>query len=99
MDVFLYPTCRASVAAVFVDVHVHPPRVAAGHDARARRRADAAGDVEIGEPHPLLGHPVDVGRAVELRAITANVAVPQIVADDEDEVGRLLRGAARLGPR
>ena len=49
-------------------------RVAAGHQRRPRRRADGLGDVEIGEPHPLGRHAVEVRRR-RLGAEAADVGV------------------------
>ena len=43
----------------------------------------------IGEPNPLLGEPVNVGRENMFgrRAVTARVPVAEIVGEDDDDVG------------
>src|SRR5690606_20292786 len=45
------------------------------------------------EPHPLRRHPVEPGRLNDLLSVTAQIAVPQIVGHDEDDVRptRLIR--------
>ena len=79
------PQHRAVAAA---DVHVDAARIAAGHQRRAAGRADAAGDVEAGELRPLGGQAIDVRRAVELRAEAADVAVAEVIDEEQDDVGR-----------
>ena len=44
----------------------------------------------LGELHPFGRHAVDVGRQNALLAVTANVALPQIITQDKDYVHRLL---------
>ncbi len=58
----------------------------AGEDAGPRRRADRAGGVGVGEPHPLPGQAVDVRRLVELAAVAAHVGPAQVVGKDEDDI-------------
>jgi len=72
-------------------VHIDPARVAAGHQAGTGRRANAAGDVKAGEACALFGHAVDVGSPVFFGAETSQVPVAEIVAKDNDEIGRSLR--------
>ena len=70
-------------------------RVGAGEQRRARGRADGLRDVEVGEAHALGGQPVDVRRSDARRAVDADVAVPEVVRVDEDDVRRARR--VRLG--
>ena len=56
--------------------------------------------MEIGEADALAGQAVEVGRLDAFRAETAEVVVALVVREDDDEIGRPLRGlgAARPGP-
>jgi hypothetical protein len=67
--------------------------VAAGQERGARRRTDGVRGAEIGEAHALGGHAVEVGGA-DARAVAAEIAVAEIVAEDEDDVGGPRRGGA-----
>ena len=67
-------------------------RVAAREDRRPARAAHGLRDVEVGEAHPLTRQAVEVRRADRLRPVTAEVAVTQVVGDDQHHV-------RRLGPR
>ena len=73
----------------------HPLGVTAGHHLCPRRRADRGG-VEAGELHPFGRHAVQAGRAIELRAEGADVAVTHIVDEDHDEIGPR-RSGCRVG--
>ena len=56
----------------------------------ARLGVQTAGrDVEVREAHALGGHAVEVGRADARMAVAAQVAVAQIVGEDDDDVGQL----------
>ena len=87
-------------------LRLHPVLQIAGHAAAngqpageqrgAAGRADARGDVEIGEAHALAGHAVEVGRADARMAVATQVAVAQVVGQDDDQVGQLL-GPHRRG--
>ena len=73
-------------------------RIAAGHQRRARRRADGLA-VERLEPHAALGQRVDV-RRLDLAAAIAEVGVAEVVGEDDDDVRptgllRLRRDGAR----
>ena len=68
---------------------VHPHRMAAGQNTRARGAANGTRRVTLREPHPARGEPVDVGRLVKLAAIGANVRPAHVVDEEEDEVGLL----------
>ena len=48
-------------------------------DARARGRAHGARRVGVGELHALRRHTVEMRRAVKLAAITAEVALPEVI--------------------
>ena len=61
--------------------------VLAGHEAAARRRADGAAGVGLGEAHALGRQAVEVGRLDALLAVAAEVAVAEVVGQDEDDVG------------
>ena len=63
-----------------------PPRVAAGEHRAAGGRADRRGHVELGEPHALGGHPVQVRGAVERVAVAGQVTPAEVVTVDEDHV-------------
>ena len=55
-------------------------------DGRSRRAAERRGGVEIGKPHSLGGHLVDVRGAVLRRTVDAEVAVAKVVGKDDDEI-------------
>ena len=54
-------------------------------------------DVEVGVAQALGGQPVDV-RGVHLGAVAPDVAVPQVVHQHDQHVGRTVRSRGRLGP-
>jgi len=68
--------------------------IAAGQQCRARRRANRIGRRKIGEPHAGGGHAIEIGRR-NLRTVAAQIAVTQIVAKDEDDVGRFRRSTGK----
>ena len=74
---------------------VDPRRILAGHDARARRRTNAARRVSRGEAHPAFRQPVEHRRLVELAAITAEIHPAEIIGQNKDDV----RLACRFGRR
>ena len=76
---------RAQAAAVVADVGV--ARMLAGHEHAARGRAHVVAGVMRGELHALAGEAVNVGRLEPLLAVTAQVAVAQVIGDEEDDVG------------
>ena len=59
---------------------------AAGHEAGARGRAHGGIGVEIGKLHALGREAIDVGRLDVGRAHAAEVAVAEIIGEDEDDV-------------
>ena len=73
--------------------------VAAGQQGGPRGGADRLGDVEVGEAH-ALAWPCGRGSAssIALGAEAAEVAVAQVVGEDEDDVGRPIRGGSHRRP-
>ena len=69
----------------------------AGHERRARRRADGRGGVAVGEARSLGRHRVQARRLVELVAVGAQVVPAQVVGHDHDHVGRSASGRRRPG--
>ena len=55
-------------------VDANPVGIAAGQERSARGRTDRLGNMEIGEPSPFSGEPVEIGRLETLGAETADVA-------------------------
>jgi hypothetical protein len=72
--------------AVGVLVHIDAFGVAACHEGGAGGCADAAGDIKACEPGALLSHSVKVWSAVQFGAEAGEVAVAEVVAEDNDEV-------------
>lgn len=70
--------------------------VAAGHQPGARGRADVGGGVKGRELRAFLRHAIEIGRADQFRAVGAEIAIAQIVGEDDDDVGLAAR---RLGQR
>ena len=72
--------------------HMHPNalRIAACHYTRPRRGADPCGNVKMSEPSTLLRHAVEIRRAVKRRAKRFDIAVTEIVAEDDYEIRFLL---------
>ncbi len=66
-------------------------RVQPGHQAAPRRRTDRAAGVVIREDHPLGRHAVQIRRLNRLLPIAAQVPIPQIVGQNEDDIGLLCR--------
>ena len=69
-----------------IDVHLDPLRIASGHYAGSRRRADARSDVEVGELAALFRHAIQVWRAMDLGPKRLDVPVTEIIAEDDDEI-------------
>ncbi len=70
-------------------------RMQAGHQAAARRSADRASGVVIGEAHPLGGKLIDIRRFDCLLPVAAQVAVAQIVGQNENNIGRIFYSPRR----
>jgi hypothetical protein len=71
-------------------------RVQPGHQRRAARCADGRAAIGLQVARALARHPVEVRRLDQLLSVHAHVALREIVAEDEDEVG-LRRGQATGG--
>src|SRR5262245_33531444 len=65
--------------------------VATGHEAGARWAALWARDVTAGESHAVGGERVNIGRQNVRAALDTQVRVAEIVRDDENDVGALVR--------
>ena len=63
-------------------------QVPPGHQDAARRSADGRAGVELSEPHPFPGHPVQSGSLDQLLSVAAQVSVTEVVGQDEDQVGK-----------
>ena len=74
---------------LFVAVLANANRIAAGEKGSTGGAADRLG-IEVGEPHPLAGHPVDAGSLEVGGPKNAKVAVALVVGKDNDEVRFLL---------
>ncbi len=82
--------------AAVVLVQAHAARIAASEQCGSRRRADAAGRVAACEPHAFAGQAVDMRRAMQPRAEAADIAVAEVVAENDDEVRRWIGGRERI---
>ena len=95
-----YPLAAPPHVATDVCVPLMQPR----HQAGARGGADGGGRVELCEAQPLARHAVEVRRPDELLAVAAEVAVAQVVGENQDDVRpallpRTLRGFDGGRPR
>src|SRR6185437_9855610 len=71
--------------AIIADVGV--PRMLAGHQHAARRRADIVTRVVGREAHSLTGQAIKVRRLDLLLPIATEIAVAEIVGNEEDDIG------------
>ena len=71
---------------LFVDMHVDPARITAGHEAGARRGTDGAGRIKVSEPHAFPGHLVKDGRGVLLGSEGPDVGIAKVIAEDDNDV-------------
>ena len=71
---------------MFVDMHVDPARITAGHEAGARRGADGAGRIKVSEPHAFPGHLVKDGRSVLLGSEGPDVGIAKVIAEDDNDI-------------
>ena len=74
----------AGGAAVAADAGV--AGMQAGHEGAAGGGTDGAAGVALGEAHAGGGEGIDVGSADALLAVTAEVAVAEVVGEDEQDV-------------
>ena len=68
-------------------MHAHALGITTGQQPRARRSAHRRGHHEARELSPLLRNPIDIRRLDRLRPKTAQIAVPLIVGENNDEIG------------
>src|SRR4051812_36004994 len=77
--------------------------IAARDHSRTRRTLFGRVGVEVRHLHALLRETIDVGRIQIGRAVCAEVAVPHVIGDDEDDVrstrGTWLRSSRDDGER
>src|SRR4029077_10868211 len=69
-------------------------RGAASQDRRPRRRADCAGRVAQRQSNTLLGERVQVRSLYDGVAVAAEVAVAEVVGEEEDDVGGRVSGSS-----
>jgi hypothetical protein len=72
---------------------------AAGDEAGAGRRADGGVGIEVGAANAFDGESVDMGRFDVEGAVRPGVGVAEIVDQDEDDVGAILRAPGEAGGR
>ena len=65
--------------------------VKAGHEHAARRGADGRAGIGIGESHAVGGQAIEIRRFDLLLAVAAEVAVAEVIGQDEDDIGLLAR--------
>ena len=68
-----------------------PVGITAGEERRPRRRADGLGDMEVGEPHPFAGEPIEVRRGGGLSAVAGWITPAEVVGEDDDDIRRTAR--------
>src|SRR5262249_47374377 len=73
------------------DAHV----VAAGHQTRARCRADGLGHVKVGKDSPFVRESIQIWSAVGLGAKWADIGIAHVVNKDDDDVGRTTPAGGR----
>ena len=71
--------------------------IAPGHEGHAGRATDRAGGVVAGKAKSLAGEPIEVRRTIVRPAVAAQIAVPQVVGEYEEDVGTL-HGRSRRKP-
>ena len=77
-------------------MHANALCITTGHQTAARRRAHASGDTKMRELASLSRHPVQCRCAVNLRAKRLNIAIAEVVTEDDDEIWPLV-GQATVG--
>ena len=92
--------CRV-VARAGIAAHAGVTHVPAGHEHAARRRADSRPGVELREADPLGRQPIEVRRLDDPLPVRTEIAVAEVVGQDEDDVRprRGLRGRTCGGQR
>ena len=64
------------------------PGISTGHEGVACWRAHCGRRMGVGESHPFLRQPIHVRRLDLRRTIAAEIAIADVVAENEDDVGR-----------
>ena len=77
---------RKSVNAARVILMAKARLLAAGEQACAGRRAVGAGDVAVSEAHARSGEGVEVRGGDVFAAVEADVGIPHVIADDDEDV-------------
>ena len=73
---------------------VHPHRMAAGQNTRARGAANRARGVTLGEPHAAGSKPIDVGCLMKFATVCTNIRPTHIINQEKQEIGLL--GSVRV---
>ena len=73
--------------------HPNAVRIATGEQCGTGRGAGGRADVEVGQLHPFLRHPVEVGSRV-IRTKRTDVPVAHVINEDDHDVGLLFAGAS-----
>ena len=98
--------CRQGLAARLDDEcgiageHARPlpaPRILSREQGVARRRAGRGWSMRVGEPQPLPRQAIDVRRSDPRRAVTADIAIPQVVGIDKHDIRRVGGGSRTSG--
>ena len=72
---------------LFRSVHAYPSWITSGHQAGAGRRAHRTGGIELGEPSSVFCQTVDAGCTIPGGPVTAEIAITEIVTENDDEIG------------
>ena len=78
--------------------HAGADGVASGHESGAARGADLGGGIELREAQAFGGHTIQIRRLDRRVAVAAEVAVAEVVGQDDDDV-RLRGGVGADGER
>ena len=87
-------THRHSAARLATRVEPQPLLIAPQHQPRSRRRAHMPGDISLPTNHALLRQRIEIRRHDLLRMLRMkrHIRIPEVIRDDEDDVGLLLGG-------
>lgn len=69
--------------------HAAADGIAAGQEGGPAGGADLRRDVEIGKAKPLGGHAIEMGCPDRRGAVAAEIAVAEVIGEDDDDVGPL----------
>lgn len=69
-----------------IEDQVETNGIPSGQQPSARRGADIGAGVEAVQPHTLGAHPIEVRRANQGRTIDPEVAIAEIVSQDDDNI-------------